>query len=149
MTSTSKIYSLYFVIKQRHYQFKQQTQFTFTWSRRLVARGWVKERLDRALVSTNWSIMFPNVSLHHIATSTSDHCMLVLKAHRDRQWRTRRKKLFRFESMWLRDEGCEEVVSEAWDMALNMGGQHLFSQCLEECRQSLTAWNRNTFGHVG
>ena len=30
-----------------------------------------------------------------------------------------------------------------------MGGQHPFSQCLEECRQYLTVWNRNTFGHVG
>ena len=26
----------------------------FTWSRRLGSRGWVRERLDRALVSTNW-----------------------------------------------------------------------------------------------
>ncbi|XP_075633802.1 uncharacterized protein LOC142606321 [Castanea sativa] len=97
------------------------TGLDFTWCKR---REWVRERLDRALVSTNWSVTFPNR-------------------------RTRRKKLFRFESMWLRDEGCKEIVSEAWDMALNMGGQHPFSQCLEECRQSLTAWNRNTFGHVG
>ncbi|XP_030936513.1 uncharacterized protein LOC115961727 [Quercus lobata] len=121
----------------------------FTWCRRLGARGWIKERLDRALASTNWSVMFPNVGLHHVAASTSDHCMLVLKAHRDRQRRNRRKKLFRFESMWLRDEGFKEIVTEAWDRALNMRGQHPFSQCLEECRQSLTMWNRNTFGHVG
>jgi len=53
--------------------------------------------------------------------------MLVLKAPRERQWRTRRKKLFRFKSMWLKDEGCKEVVIEAWDEALNMGGQHPFS----------------------
>ena len=51
--------------------------------------------------------------------------------------------------MWLRDKECMEVVTEVWDRALNMGGQHPFSQCLEECRQYLTVWNRNTFGHVG
>ena len=52
----------------------------FTWSRWLGEQGWVKERLDRALVSLSWVAMFPGVRLHHVAASTSDHCMLVLKA---------------------------------------------------------------------
>ena len=33
----------------------------FTWSRRLGNRGWVKEQLDRALVSTNWAVSFPQM----------------------------------------------------------------------------------------
>ncbi|KAK9991788.1 hypothetical protein SO802_026773 [Lithocarpus litseifolius] len=45
--------------------------------------------------------------------STSDHCILVLKAPRDRQRGTRRPKLFRFESKWLRDEGYKDVVTKA------------------------------------
>ncbi|XP_030959092.1 uncharacterized protein LOC115981043 [Quercus lobata] len=121
----------------------------FTWCRRLGARGWIRKRLDRDLASTNWSVMFPNMGLHHVVAFTSDHCMLVLKAHHDKQQRTQRMKLFKFESMWLRDKGCKEIVTEAWDKALNMGGQHPFSQCLEECKQSLMVWNRNTFGYVG
>ena len=64
------------------------TRSNFTWCRRLGNCGWVRERLDRALVSTKWSITFPNVRLHHVAASMLDHCMLVLKAPRDRQWRT-------------------------------------------------------------
>ena len=51
----------------------------YTWSRRLGARGWVKERLDRALVSLEWKTMFPKVRLFHVATSASNHSMLVLK----------------------------------------------------------------------
>ena len=51
----------------------------FTWSRRLGSRGWVRERLERAFVSTNWASCFPHARLLHVATSTSDHCMLVLK----------------------------------------------------------------------
>ena len=51
----------------------------FTWSRRLGLRGWVYERLDRAFVSSNWVSLFPKVKLHHMAASTSDHCVLVLK----------------------------------------------------------------------
>ena len=36
----------------------------FTWSRQLGARGWDRERLDRALVSTNWASLFPRVRLY-------------------------------------------------------------------------------------
>lgn len=51
--------------------------------------------------------------------------------------------------MWLKDEQCEEVVSETWEKGKSMGTQHLFTQCMEECRMSLSSWNQNMFGHVG
>ncbi|XP_075659272.1 uncharacterized protein LOC142629188 [Castanea sativa] len=57
--------------------------------------------------------------------------------------------MFRFESMWLKDEQCEAVVSEAWERGISMGSQNLFTQCMDECRRSLSSWNKNTFGHVG
>ena len=77
----------------------EYTRLDFTWCRKLGTRGWVRERLDRALVSTNWASTFPNIRLHHVAASTLDHYMLVLKAPSDRQRRTRRKKLFMFKAM--------------------------------------------------
>ena len=67
--------------------------------------------------------MFSEVRLHHVAASTSDHCMLVLKAPRARRRKHKRSKMFKFESMWLKDEQCEEVVSEAWERGKNMGTQ--------------------------
>ena len=56
----------------------------FTWHRRLGNRGWVQERLDCALVSTNWVGIFPRTKLLHIASSTSDHSILLLKATNSR-----------------------------------------------------------------
>nr|POE81798.1 hypothetical protein CFP56_57761 [Quercus suber] len=97
------------------------TRSDFTWCRRLGSRGWVREGLDKALVSPNWASTFPKMRLHHVAASTSNHCMLVVKAPTDRKKRTRRMKLFSFESMWLRDEGCKEIMFEAWDRAMIMG----------------------------
>ena len=93
--------------------------------------------------------LFPQAKLHHIAASTSDHCMLVLKSARTRQKPFRRKKLFRFESMWLRNVGCRDIVKEAWERGQGTNSEHPFSQCLEECRTSLSSWNKSTFGHVG
>ena len=51
----------------------------YTWSRRLGRRGWIRERLDRALVFTDWAMMFPSVKLFHLSNSTLDHSILVLK----------------------------------------------------------------------
>nr|POE64005.1 hypothetical protein CFP56_02038 [Quercus suber] len=91
----------------------------FTWCRRMGDRGWVRERLDRALVSTAWAQHFPTHQLFHIANSASDHCILVLKDTPPRCKPRQRKKLFRFESMWINDESCSPVVEEAWAKVRN------------------------------
>ncbi|XP_075663436.1 uncharacterized protein LOC142633038 [Castanea sativa] len=67
----------------------------FTWSRRWGSQGWIRERLDRAFVSTSWASVFPQQRLHHVAAFTSNHCMLLLKCPQT-SWRRKRKpKLFR------------------------------------------------------
>ena len=38
----------------------------YTWSRKLGERGWVREHLDRALVSLDWLTLFPKVRLYHV-----------------------------------------------------------------------------------
>ena len=78
----------------------------FTWSRKLGTKGWVWERLDRAFVSTDWSGMFPTTKLFHVANSVSDHSMLILNNVKPTGRWKKGKRLFRFESMWLRDERC-------------------------------------------
>jgi len=81
----------------------------------------MQERLDHALVSTNWVGMFPRTKLFHIASSTSDHSILLLKASNPSLQKFRRSKIFRFEAMWLRDEACSEVVQDAWVRGENRG----------------------------
>ena len=71
----------------------------FTWSRRLGARGCVRERLDRALVSTNWASLFPRVRPYNVATCSSDYNMLILKTLPPKSRNKRRQCLFRFEAV--------------------------------------------------
>ena len=121
----------------------------YTWSRRLGKQGWVQERLDRALLSTDWAGVFPLVKLHHLSNSVSDHSILVLKETnfpRQQRWQS---KLFRFESMWLVDERCKNVVMEAWQRGCISHSQWPLEACLEECKTSLRDWNKTTFRHVG
>ena len=121
----------------------------FTWSRRLGARGWIRERLDRALVSTNWTSLFPHVRIYNVATHLSDHNMLILKAIPPRSRNKRRKRLFRFEAMWIKEDECDEVVKNAWERGRILESQNQFRRCLLECRSSLQSWNSTKFGHVG
>ena len=121
----------------------------FTWSRRLGAQGWVRERLDRALVSTNWASLFPWVRLYNVATCSSDHNMLILKALPPKSRNKRRQHLFRFEATWIKEEECDGVMKEAWERVRILGGQNQFWRCMDECRTSLQSWNSTNFGHVG
>ena len=86
----------------------------YTWSRRLGNRGWVRKRLDRALVSTNWAARFLQMQLHHKPNSSSNHYVLILKDVQNNKKKRRQKKLFRFEEMWLKEESCAGVVEDAW-----------------------------------
>ena len=59
--------------------------------------------------------MFLSVKLFQVSNSVSDHSILVLRESGSPRWLRHRSKLFRFESMWLGDGGCNEVVEEAWE----------------------------------
>ena len=91
---------------------------------------------------------FPVAKLYHLSSSASDHCPLALNFVRKKKKR-RYHRPFKFESMWLKNDKCEEVVHKAWDEGLLRDSAFPLNSCLESCRVSLDAWNQNDFGHVG
>ena len=50
--------------------------------------------------------------------SNFDHCMLVLALKRN-QPRKPMKKRFMFEAMWMKEEGCREIIDSVWDPLSN------------------------------
>ena len=98
--------------------------------------------------TTDWLDMFPNARLFHLASSVSDHCCLLLRFNQRVKCKKQRR-LFRFESMWLKDEKCGNIVKEIWaEGALQSDGNYL-STCMEKCREALSRWNMHEFGHIG
>ena len=80
----------------------------FMWSKHYRSGASIWERLDRAVASHDWFIRFPGSRVHHVDSSTSDHKFLWIDpSFLDFQLK---KKIFRFEEMWLADEGCGETV---------------------------------------
>ena len=76
----------------------------FTWSNsREVAS---KARLDRFLFSVDREDKFPMVSQRQMSRLFSDHFLIVLEGGSFQ----RRSRPFRFENMWLKDEGFVDRV---------------------------------------
>ena len=85
----------------------------FTWIYETRDGRQIRERLDRALANVEWVKLFPRAKLHHLTNSALDHSPLLLRLDR-RASKRKMKKLFRFESMWLKEPQCEEIVQNAW-----------------------------------
>ena len=121
---------------------------TFTWIYQTTCGVQIRERLDRALANLEWRSLYPMAKLHHLSSLVSDHSPLSLHLI---QWqkKKRNRKMFRFESMWLKDSRCEMVVKDAWECGQLVGSDWVLQECLERCKIDLSAWNVSEFGHVG
>jgi hypothetical protein len=83
----------------------------FTWSNE--RRRPTMSKIDRALVSIDWELSFPDVFLQATSSSVSDHAPLHLSMNAS----YRPKRRFRFELFWLKLENFEEEVRAGWHSA--------------------------------
>lgn len=97
------------------------------------------------MATTSWLEKFPTTKVLHLECGTSDHKSIVIflegmskKNHRP----------WRFEKMWMEDEGCHVVVESAWageilgDQMEKVEGKILI------CQAELKWWSRSIFGNV-
>ena len=79
-------------------------------------------------------------------SSTSDHKFLWIDpSFLDFQLK---KKIFRFEEMWLADKGCGETVEGVWQASYEGSENLKVIRKIEKCGKELTFWSRNNFGNV-
>ena len=116
---------------------------SFTWSNsREVAS---KARLDRFLFSANWGDRFPTVSQRQMSRLCSDHFPIVLKGGSVQ----RGSMPFRFENMWLKDEGFVDRIWSWWDSYQVHGApSFILANKLKLLKNDLKNWNVEVFGHV-
>ena len=63
--------------------------------------------LDHALANTSWLELNPGTCVQHFRAHSLDHNPILISPEGIAPYRN---KLFRFEHMWLREEGCGETV---------------------------------------
>lgn len=115
----------------------------FTWSNERVHP--TLERIDRAFVTTDWELLYPNSDLYSLASSCSDHAPLLLCTDCNFSY----KKRFHFRSFWPKLPGFLEVVQQAWHCPLN--GADPFQRLdwlLRNTARMLQSWNARSIGNV-
>lgn len=106
----------------------------------------INERLDRFLASKAWCNMFPSTRVTHAIATHSDHIPIIL--YESTEALRMKKKLFRFEAMWMEAKDCESVITKSWQE----GNTELFiynvAGRIDLCSQRLEIWNKQKFGFV-
>ncbi|KAL9682691.1 hypothetical protein QQ045_014497 [Rhodiola kirilowii] len=114
----------------------------FTYSNKRQDGAETRCRLDRALATEAWRLLFPDAVVHHLATFHSDHspiqlCLLPM--------RTRSPRMFRYEAMWDRDPRFKDLLKSLWD---NQADHLSFLQKLQNVKRPVLEWNHKIFGMV-
>lgn len=72
------------------------------------------ERIDRAFANMLWLEQFTNHRLKSLSSDCSDLAPLLLQLNTE-PWATPR---FRFEAFWVKLDGFDDIVRQAWDCDL-------------------------------
>ncbi|XP_019189015.1 PREDICTED: uncharacterized protein LOC109183391 [Ipomoea nil] len=97
-------------------------------------------RLDRAMCNLDWRIMFPEVTVTHLARLASDHAPILVQIKGKRL--SRPIASFVFQAAWFTREDIRDVVDNTWDSNQNIVDN---SKALAA---ALSEWNKNSFGNI-
>ncbi|XP_074293371.1 uncharacterized protein LOC141620384 [Silene latifolia] len=98
--------------------------------------------LDRAMGTSAWIDMFPYAKLFHLEQEWSDHAPIRLVLDR-RVAGGLRKHRFRFEQIWVGEEGCEEAVIRGVEK-----GNGNLGRTISECAKEIQAWKKINIGKI-
>lgn len=89
------------------------------------------------LANPSWNLVFPNANVTHLPRVSSDHCPLLLSLYKNHQSRLGRP--FCFEKMWLNHLRFQQVVENAWGLAISV------SLAISTFKSLATTWNKEIF----
>ncbi|KAK9983991.1 hypothetical protein SO802_033516 [Lithocarpus litseifolius] len=118
----------------------------FTWSNMKEGSQRISFRLDRAFATLEWLEFFKNPKVHHLAESTSDHCILAISNSSPQVYKGKRR--FHFEAMWAKRDDCREIVASAWNLGSPSTTPEDISSNLQKCAIALTSWNQRVVGNI-
>uniref|UniRef100_A0A2N9GN60 Reverse transcriptase zinc-binding domain-containing protein n=1 Tax=Fagus sylvatica TaxID=28930 RepID=A0A2N9GN60_FAGSY len=83
-----------------------------------------------------------SIRVQHIAVASFDHHALLTTLTGPNNIRPKRKRRFQFKEFWVQQEGCEDIIQEAWQA--DFGGSTMFNlwHKLKNCHMSLLRWQQ-------
>ncbi|XP_042942842.1 uncharacterized protein LOC122277024 [Carya illinoinensis] len=116
----------------------------YTWSNNRSDMALIRERLDRAMATQEWRLLFPDASLQHLASSASDHHPLLLHTINNQK----HASSFKFEEFWIHEPLSHNIIREAWNKAFQGNPAYILCQKIKSTKEALKFWNRNHFGRI-
>jgi hypothetical protein len=111
-----------------------------TWSNNLT---W--SRLDRFLVSPEWEFCYPNLLQKKLLRVCSDHAPIFLSSGCPQSG----KRAFKFENMWLKEEGFVTKIKGWWDSFQFFGSpSFVLANKLKALKWEIKRWNLEEFGDI-
>ncbi|RVW80668.1 Transposon TX1 uncharacterized 149 kDa protein [Vitis vinifera] len=115
----------------------------FTWRGGLNNR--VQSRLDRFLVTDSWDNMFNGAVQGILPRPVSDHFPILLEGGGLK----RGPSPFRFENMWLEEEGFKDKLKMWWgSLKFTGSASYILDAKLRALKNILKIWNKEEFGLV-
>ena len=117
----------------------------YTWYKHYQNGNTIWGRLDKAIATQDWLNLFPASKVLTFECGTSDHKPIIIHpmgipGNKQRPWR--------FEQVWLDDDGCHETVHTAWRK--NFGSFPMTNVVgkINKCQSSLQCWSKQNFGNI-
>ncbi|KAK8511424.1 hypothetical protein V6N12_038028 [Hibiscus sabdariffa] len=118
---------------------------TFTWSNRRSEDEAILEKLDRVMVSCEWSLNFPKaIGILDVALA-SDHTPIVLMLKGANK---KYKREFKFEAKWLLEEECSSNIRVCWQSGGRRGNNQGFGLKLCRTRSKLMKWSKLKYRRI-
>ena len=96
--------------------------------------------------NNNWFLKYPGSRVHHLHCSSSGHSPLLINLSGLDP--PPRKKIFKFEEMWLSNERCVEIVEASWSSFKRGTSDSEILNRIDRYGKDLSWWNRNIFLNV-
>ncbi|XP_074314656.1 uncharacterized protein LOC141649887 [Silene latifolia] len=117
--------------------------YEFTFDNGQVGEDNRQSRIDRAMANEAWFDQFPYARLYHLNREWSDHSPIKVVGDGRMGQDGRREKIFRFEHIWVGEEGCEDAIRRGWG---NGDGDLL--ENIARCTRELVAWKGVSIGKI-
>ncbi|XP_078169882.1 uncharacterized protein LOC144564174 [Carex rostrata] len=114
----------------------------FTWSNAREQPSIAK--LDWFLLSTNWSLLFPDSTQRTLPNFSSDHCPILYKASTN----FRKSSVFRVENFWLQSEQFRDFVRSKWTEMPTAENPTQLHRKIVTMQREITAWTRHKIGNI-
>ena len=114
----------------------------YTWMTKRGIGEEIWERLDIAICSMDWRLLYIDGYVKHLPRVLSDHCPVLIQFHSNHMPNSKNKP-FRFEAMWLNHKKFDEFFINNWSSyEEDTAGK------IPKFTDTLKRWNKEEFGNL-